>query len=393
MRNTFPKLDQDLSSTLWLPVLGLVLAASVAASCGGDSTGSPGGGGSGGSSAGTAGNSAGGNSGGGTTGSGGTSGSGVAGTTGSGGTGGNGSGGNSTAGSGGSSTAGSGGNTGSGGNSTAGSGGSGGSGGGTAGVAQAGRGGASAGSGGASAGRGGTTGSAGTTGTGGTTTGCPTNATFCSGFETAGLPAGAVYKVDAAPGDWSRDFAVDTTQKRNGNSSLLVKNSTVAGSSGSAYRMLAVPVPAGGAFWVRFFVRSDMPMGSVDHNAFAGPSTSEETGGTIDEFAEDVGISFNTNDNDLRWPTGYGRVNGTPTPYVLPAMTWHCVELSYDLTGRRQQLYIGGTLLIDAGNYPPSGFTGPFTTFKFGFRSFHGPPRQMWYDDVAVAPTRIGGCQ
>ena len=32
------------------------------------------------------------------------------------------------------------------------------------------------------------------------------------------------------------------------------------------------------------------------------------------------------------------------------------------------------------------------TTFKFGFEGFHGPPRQMWYDDVAVAPTRIGGC-
>jgi hypothetical protein len=30
--------------------------------------------------------------------------------------------------------------------------------------------------------------------------------------------------------------------------------------------------------------------------------------------------------------------------------------------------------------------------FKFGFQNFHGPNRVMWYDDVAVAPTRIGGC-
>ena len=135
-----------------------------------------------------------------------------------------------------------------------------------------------------------------------------------------------------------------------------------------------------------------MPIGSVDHNAFAGPSTSEETSGTIDEFAEDVGIAFNTNDNDLRWPMGYGRLNGTPNPYVLPAMSWHCVEISYNLTGRQQQLYVGGILLIDASNYPPASFTGTFATFKFGFRSFHGPARQMWYDDVAVAPTRIGGC-
>src|SRR6185369_2840101 len=101
--------------------------------------------------------------------------------------------------------------------------------------------------------------------------GCPTDATFCNGFEDPGLPTGAVYMVNAAPGDWSRDFAIDTNQHHSGKSSLLVKKSDAAGSSGSAYRMLAVPVPTG-AFWVRFWVESDMPMGAVDHNAFAGTS-------------------------------------------------------------------------------------------------------------------------
>jgi hypothetical protein len=222
---------------------------------------------------------------------------------------------------------------------------------------------------------------------------CPANATFCSDFETNALPTGAIYMVNAGPGDWSRDFAVDTTQHKCGNSSLLVKNQGATGSSGSAYRMLAVPVPTG-PFWVRFWIQSDMLLGMTPHNAYAGPSDSTDPNGTIDSLAEDVGISFHTTDSDVTWPTGYGRINGNPNPYTLPAMTWECVEISYDLGARHQQLYIGGSLLIDATNYPPSmSYPGStFATFKFGLDAFNGPARQMWYDAVAVAPTRIGGC-
>jgi hypothetical protein len=235
---------------------------------------------------------------------------------------------------------------------------------------------------------GGATGSGGTTGTAGTS-GCPSNATFCSGFETAGQPTGSVYMVNAAPGDWSRDFAIDTTQHHAGASSLLVKNSTSAGTSGSAYQMLAVPATAG-AFWVRFWIQSDMPIGGMNHNAFAGGSIGDGPNDLMIEFAEDVGVAFNTSDSD-QWPTGYGRLSGGGTNlYTLPAMTWECVEISYNGTGREQQLYVNNVQLIDATGYP--GSTEALTYFKFGFDAYHGPARQVWYDDVAVAPTRIGGC-
>jgi hypothetical protein len=235
---------------------------------------------------------------------------------------------------------------------------------------------------------GGATGSGGTTGTAGTS-GCPSNATFCSGFETAGQPTGSVYMVNAAPGDWSRDFAIDTTQHHAGASSLLVKNQSASGSSGSAYRMLAVPGTAG-AFWVRFWIQSDLPIGGTDHNAFAGGSIGSGPNDLMIEFAEDVGVGFNTSDSD-QWPTGYGRLSGGGTNlYTLPAMTWECVEISYNGTGREQQLFINNVQLIDATGYP--GATEALTYFKFGFDAYHGPARQVWYDDVAVAPSRIGGC-
>ena len=155
------------------------------------------------------------------------------------------------------------------------------------------------------------------TGGGGAPT-CPANATFCSGFEATALPTGAIYMVNAAPGDWSRDFAVDTAQKNSGNSSLRVKSaSSETGTSGSAYKMLAVPATPN-AFWVRFFMRSDMPIGMAEHNVFAGASIgSGPNDGTV-EFAEDVGVSFNTSD-DVRWPTGYGRLSGGGTMPVLAA--------------------------------------------------------------------------
>jgi hypothetical protein len=365
----------------------LVLAMGAAgASCAGQVTGGPtgsggsgsgsGGNGSGGSSASGGSNGSGGNGSGGANSTGGSSASGgnngTGGSVSSGGntgSGGSGSGGSSTGGNTGSGGSSSGGNTGSGGSSSGGNTGSGGNG-----------------SGGSSSG--GNSGSGGAAGAGGNT-GCPSNATFCSGFETAGLPTGAVYMVNAAPGDWSRDFAIDTSQHHAGASSLLVKKSTASGTSGSMYEMLAVPATAG-AFWTRFWIESDMPIGGADHNAFAGGSVDDTPNGLMIEFAEDQGIAFNTKDSD-QWPAGYGYLTGGGTKlYTLPAMTWECIEISYDGTGKEQQLFINNVQLIDAKNYPST--TEALTYFKFGFMAYHGPPRQVWFDDVAVAPTRIGGC-
>jgi hypothetical protein len=244
----------------------------------------------------------------------------------------------------------------------------------------------------------GSTGTAGSGGTGGgSASACPANATFCSGFESAALPTGAVYLYNGAPGlPFTADFQIDTTQHHSGNSSLRVKETSESGTSGSAYRMLAVPGTSG-AFWARFWVQSSVDMGDSvanpsGHNAFAGGSGSTAVNdSTFLQFCEDVGIAFNYSDTD-RWPTGYGRTSsGGTVPYILPKMTWACVEISFDSTTMEQQLFINGTQLIDATGYPAS-TASPFAVFKFGLETFAGPDRQMWYDDVVVAPTRIGGC-
>lgn len=359
--------------------------ALLTAACGGGSDGTGNAGSSGG---GTTGGSAAGTSGGG-----GAAGTGVAGSTGVAGTGVAGS---NAAGSGGSSSgvAGTGGSTagttGSAG-STAGSTGSGGTTAGT-GSGNAGRGGSAGGAAGqtGSAGRGGSgggTAGTGTAGTGGPAT-CPANATFCSGFETNALPTGATYNHNGAPGEWTRDFAIDNTQKNSGNSSLRVKSMAEGGTTGQ-YRMLAAPATMN-AFWARFFVRSNMPMGG-SHNIFAMGAINDQANKEMTvEFAEDVGIAFNASDA-VRWPDGYGRLqSGQTNPYMLPANAWHCVEISFDGTNRVQQLYVNGAQLINVANYPAASLA--FRFFKFGFMQLSGPDRLMWFDDVVVAPTRVGGC-
>src|SRR6185436_844308 len=144
------------------------------------------------------------------------------------------------------------------------------------------------------------------------------------------------------------------------------KPTSESGTSGSAYQMLAVPAPMA-TFWARFYIRqADLDLGGVDHNVFAGASSSDEpnAAGTV-ELAEDVGIAFNTSDA-VRWPANYGRINGNPMPYTLAKGMWHCIEISFDSATRAQTLYINDELKIDATDYPAS-VSGPFKVFKFGF--------------------------
>jgi len=156
--------------------------------------------------------------------------------------------------------------------------------------------------------------------------------------------------------------------------------------SGGAYKMLSVPAP-GAAFWVRLYLRSDVDLGASDHNVYAYAAGSDDPNDSMNvEFAEDVGMAFNAHD-DVRWPTGYGRLSGGGTkPYTLAKDTWHCIEISFDGQGKVQMLYMNGMQQINATNYPTQ--ASAFKVFKFGYNALHGTVRKIWYDDLVVAPTR-----
>lgn len=224
---------------------------------------------------------------------------------------------------------------------------------------------------------------------GGTTEPCPADATFCSGFDSSELPEGAVFKLNGDPATpWTALFAVDTEVKSRGASSLRVRKNSEPNAS-TMYKMLSVP--SGGAdFWVRLYIRSDVELGQEGHNAYAIASVNDEPNDASKvEFADDVGLSFNASDT-VRWPEGYGRLeSGGTNPYSLPANEWHCVELHFDGAGRTQSLYVASEELIAASDYPGTAIS--FGAFKFGYLGYHNEAdRTVWYDDVAVGPTRIG---
>jgi len=242
---------------------------------------------------------------------------------------------------------------------------------------------------------GGTAGSAGSaqggSSTAGTSSGspdCPATATWCSSFEEDKLPTGAVYKLNGDPATpWTHDFQVDSSVSKVGRSSLLVKS---AADASGAYKMLAVPSGAA-AFWVRFYVRSNVDLGASDHNVYAQAAGSDDPNDANNvEFAEDVGLAFNSHDA-VRWPEGYGRTSGGGTkPYTLPKDMWHCIEVFFDGPGKHQQLFINGMQQIDATAFPTTAYT--FKNFRFGYNSLHGTNRKLWYDAVAVGPSRMN-CQ
>ena len=144
--------------------------------------------------------------------------------------------------------------------------------------------------------------------------------------------------VNAAPGDWSRDFAIDTSQHHAGDSSLLVKNRSATGTPGA--RIGCWPCRGRRRLLGAFLDRERHDHRRHDHNAFAGGSIGAGPNDLMIEFAEDVGISFNTSDSDSFRRATVAAPAAAPRPYTLPAMTWECIEISFDGTGTEQQLYV-----------------------------------------------------
>ncbi|WP_437567220.1 hypothetical protein [Sorangium sp. So ce542] len=158
------------------------------------------------------------------------------------------------------------------------------------------------------------------------------------------------------------------------------------GGSGYDWRMLSVPAP-GPTFWVRLYVRSSVDLGQSDHNAYfqAMTGTGEPNEGDNVEVAEQYcQIVLNLRD-DVVLPTG-GDFRCGSGGASLPKDQWHCMEAYFDGTKGDVQVYANGTKIIDKTGWKKL----DFKTFSFGYLGFHGPARSMWYDDVAVAPERIG---
>jgi hypothetical protein len=243
--------------------------------------------------------------------------------------------------------------------------------------------GGNAGAGGGAAGAGGS--AAGAGGSAGTPGGCPADMIFCTGFEMSGMPTGATFQDPDESGGGTVKFGtpmvmtLDTTAPFDGAQSLKV---TSAGPF--TFRMLGVAVPA--TFWVRLHIKSDQDIGQEGHNAFFQAMTDANYHNSTHsvEVSEQFGCIV-LNDHDTLFPTGTTCAANT----ALPKNTWHCMEAMFDGTTGNVQVYANGTKIIDAVAWAPA-VGAAFKEFEFGYANYHDPAASVWYDDVAIAPTRIG---
>ena len=73
---------------------------------------------------------------------------------------------------------------------------------------------------------------------------------------------------------------------------------------------------------------------------------------------------------------------------VLPKNSWTCLEMFYDGPAGEVRVFVAGTesSALHATDWGPYNYG----MFKFGFENYNSVMRNIWYDDLAIAPQRIG---
>jgi hypothetical protein len=207
---------------------------------------------------------------------------------------------------------------------------------------------------------------------------CPAGATFCAGFESDALPNGAIYQGN--PG-----LEFDDTVSRSGERSAVFE-----AVDGFNIREVVTAIP-GQAFWVRLFIQTSTTFGDNDHDSLFVASTAnfqqDNNAENGPEFSEQGNqILINANDQLFNAAGAGFPSNGQGGPQLAPDV-WHCVEAFYDGGSGNVQFFVGGQQIISAPGF--SRLT--YATFRFGYLQFPGHvPHVVWYDDVVVAPNRVG---
>ncbi len=229
---------------------------------------------------------------------------------------------------------------------------------------------------------------AGAGGSGGFALNCPAGAFFCSGFEDAALPATAMYLSSNDNNDPTKGLVFDKTNPHSGMQSLKFLPLT-------AYAQREVSVPAAQTFWFRAYLRTDVDIGGAAgsmHNVFFEAMwTSGQQDKGVEITEEDCELGANINDSRYG-SNGTTNQPGCPTMpplgTTLTAGTWHCIEGSFDGTQGNFQIFADGTQVLTQTGIAAAKQT--FSALRFGYREYHPHDRTVWYDDLVVAPQRVG---
>ncbi|WP_437631600.1 hypothetical protein [Sorangium sp. So ce854] len=202
---------------------------------------------------------------------------------------------------------------------------------------------------------------------------------FCSDFEDGALPSEVQFFPEylrASMGDY---VTLDSTG-HSGSRSVKV--------SGTGFsQMLGVPVPS--TFWGRMYIKGDSAS-QMGHNTYVAATT----GNGDPNNGEDIRIGEHQCQLELNRKSDDAEKLSNGGMYMcsggvkLEANTWYCLEFHYNGPGREVRVFVDGTE-VDAMHVTDWG-PYEYKLFKFGFEKYHGGNKTMWYDDIALATSRVG---
>jgi hypothetical protein len=291
--------------------------------------------------------------------------------------------------------------------------------------------GAAAGSGGSSTGGGGAVGSGGSNATGGgagadaaspdatSGSGCG-GFPFCDNFDSqaAGSPPAASQWTIVGARTCSTQgtpwpVVVDNTQWHSAPNSMKVSGGDPCGPL--MLNTSALPKIAGGEVYGRFYVRLGDTATMFDH-AFlmalglardAGAFNINDQGSYLQLASQGAGNATNV----LMWQTTDGNIlpakntmGGATSTYPMPN-SWTCIEFHTSQSTGALETWVNGTAVAGLTFIPGTTMRRPSvndqwtapsplapTSIGFGWTVFSGESLTLWFDDIAVGPTRIG-CQ
>jgi hypothetical protein len=213
---------------------------------------------------------------------------------------------------------------------------------------------------------------------GGASSPCGTGSIFCTDFEAEAISDKLVFYPEYLRATQSF-ITLDTTVFHGGKRALKV--------SGTDYsQMLGVTVPS--KFWGRVYLRSDSDI-QEGHNTYvtAGTGTGDPNDGTyirIGEHECQLELNRNTDDKELLSNGGTYMCSGG---VKLLKDTWYCLEFYFDGPGQETRVFVDDTEVTTL--HTTDWGAQPYEIFKLGYEKYHGGPKNLWYDDLAIASEQL----
>lgn len=223
---------------------------------------------------------------------------------------------------------------------------------------------------------------------------CPTGA-FCDGFET---------QTSSTPaGDWSLLFpncqgtgtaAIDTTTAHDSTRSLRVE-----GHAGYCNHVFVTTTrgTGGSALFARFYVRHTTALPDA-HVTFLAMKDAADNSKDLRMGGQNRAMQWNRESDDATLPeqSPVGVAQSLP----LPLNVWTCVE--FGISGSELRTWVNGTEVagLHADSTPTPDVDSQWlrrgtwlprpSDFKLGWESYWLGDDTLWFDDVALAQSRVG---